>query len=69
MSWDKTYVKCGVAKVDGNIVRVYKDYASYTTICPPGKPVDARWSGDGVVVTLKNGKVVKFESQSNYRYF
>lgn len=69
MAWDKAYVNCGVAKIQGNIVRVYKDYATCTTICPPGKPVDARWSGDGVVVTLENGKIVKFESQTSYRYF
>ena len=69
MSWDKSYINCGVAKVAGNTVRVYKDYATYTTICPPGKPVDARWSGDGVVITLENGKIVKFESLTGYRYF
>ena len=69
MAWDRAYVNCGVAKVEGGIVRVYKDYASYMTITPPGKPVDARWAGDGVVVTLDNGKIVKFDSQTNYRYF
>ena len=69
MAWDKAYINCGVAKVEGGIVRVYKDYASYIAITPPGKPKDARWSGDGVVVTLDNGKVVKFDSQTNYRYY
>ena len=58
MAWDKAYVNCGVVKVEGNIVRVYKDYASYMTITSPGKPVDARWAGDGIVVTLDNGKAV-----------
>ena len=69
MSWDKSYINCGVAKIAGNTVRVYKDYANYTTIYPPGKHTDARWSGDGVVITLENGKNVKFDSLTGYRYY
>ncbi|MCL2074645.1 MAG: hypothetical protein FWH18_12035 [Marinilabiliaceae bacterium] len=69
MSWDKAYLNCGVAKVDGSMVKIYKDLTSYISISPPGKPIDARWSGDGVLITLENGKLVKFSSLTSYQYF
>jgi hypothetical protein len=69
MAWDKAYRTCGVVTIADRTVRVYKDYATYTSICPPGVPIDARWSGDGVVVTLENGIVVKFDDYASYRYY
>ena len=69
MAWDKAYMNCGVVKIESHSVKVFKDYASYVTISPPGKPRDARWSGDGVVITLDDGRVVKFSDFASYQYF
>lgn len=57
----------GVAKVDGNNVKVYKDQFSAVTLSI-GKPINyAIWAGGELCVYLMDGKVRRYKDQFTYR--
>lgn len=67
MNWRKEHTNFGVLKIDGRNVKVYKNTFSYDTINVYEDIQDAKWSGDVIVVTLKNGKTRRYDSTTNYK--
>jgi len=66
MAWDSKYVNYGVAKVEGDKVKVYHDKFSATTISV-GKPIKyAIWAGNELCVYLLDGKVRRYKDQFSY---
>jgi hypothetical protein len=69
MAWDSKFIEFGVAKVEGDKVKVYKDKFTYTTLSI-GKPVKyAIWTGSELTVYLIDGKVRKYKDVYTYTTF
>ena len=66
MALDKKYVDYGVLEVCSMGVKVYYTQTNYDYIYQ-NDVVDARWAGDCVLVTLKNGRRLRFTSKTTYQ--
>jgi hypothetical protein len=67
MSWDSRYISFGVLKIEGKIVKVYRDQSSYVNV-NVGQPVqNAIWAGGELNITLSDGKVRRYRDQSSYK--
>jgi hypothetical protein len=56
----------GVIKIEGNTVKVFETQSQYANINVGQEVVDARWAGSAIVVYLKDGKVRRYTTQSQY---
>lgn len=56
----------GVIKIEGNTVKVFETQSQYANISVGQEVVDARWAGSAIVVYLKDGKVRRYTTQSQY---
>ncbi|MFL9483806.1 hypothetical protein ACI6Q2_13595 [Chitinophagaceae bacterium LWZ2-11] len=65
MSWAKSK-EFGAIKIDGKKVYLYETQSQKETINVGEDVADARWAGDAVVVTLRNGKVRRYTGLSQY---
>lgn len=65
--WEPKFIQCGVVKVEGTRLRVFKDQYNYVTI-DVGTPIQmALWGGDGNLnVYLHNGRVRRYRDRVNY---
>jgi hypothetical protein len=69
MAWDSKFIEFGVAKVEGDKVKVFKDKFTYNTLSI-GKPVKyAIWTGSELTVYLSDGKVRKYKDQFTFNVF
>lgn len=69
MAWDSKYVEFGVAKVEGDKVKVYKDKFTFIPLSI-GKPLKyAVWTGSELSVYLIDGKVRRYKDQFTYSTF
>ena len=66
MSFSNEQRNFGVLKIDGRNVKIYSTQTSYSTINVGYDISDVRWSGDSILVTLKDGKVRRYTSQTSY---
>lgn len=64
--FSKKQIDFGIVSINGNKVAVHETNTQSVSIdC--GSPVtEARWSGDRVVVQLKNGEVRRYKSPSQF---
>jgi hypothetical protein len=60
------YQKFGVLKIEGKQVKMYSSQNSFGSINVGEEISDARWNGDKLMVSLKNGKVRLYTSQNSY---
>ncbi len=56
----------GVIKIEGNTVKVFETQSIYANINVGQEVLDARWAGNAIVVYLKDGKVRRYTTQSQY---
>lgn len=56
----------GVIKIEGNTVKVFETQSIYANINVGQEVLDARWAGNAIVVCLKDGKVRRYTTQSQY---
>lgn len=56
----------GVIKIEGNTVKVFETQSQYANINVGQEVIDARWAGSAIVVYLKDGKVRRYTTQSQY---
>ena len=69
MAWSSKFVEFGVAKTEGDKVKVYQDKFTFLTLSI-GKPVKyAVWSGNELTVYLQDGKVRKYRDQFTFNVF
>ena len=66
MAWDSKYPNFGVLKLDGRNVKVYCSQSSYVTVGVGVDVTNANWAGGELNVSLKDGKVRRYSSQSSY---
>jgi len=67
MSFTKEHVGYGLLKLDGpRKIRVHKTTTQYDIINLSEDATDARWGGDAVNVYMKNGKVRRYTSLSQF---
>ena len=67
MSFSLDHKNYGVLKLDGTKkVRVYKTQSAYDIINLSEDATDARWATDAINVYMKNGKVRRYTSLSQY---
>jgi len=77
MAFPKEYVNYGVVKLNKfagyNSVSVYKGLYDYTTLhgfdgssCGVHSAVDARWSGDAILVTMGDGTIRRYSDWNRY---
>ena len=72
MAFPSKFVSYGVVKINKfagyNGVAVYSGPSDYTSLggfSSAFSAVDARWSGDAIIVTLRNGEVRRFTGFSD----
>jgi hypothetical protein len=66
MSWTKQQKDFGILKIDKQTVKIYSTQSSYSTINVGQEIRDVRWNGDVLLVSLTNGKVRRYKTQSSY---
>jgi hypothetical protein len=67
MGFDKKYQNYGVIKVENGTVRLYESQQNYLTLNTSGGiPVSAHWSGENVIVTMRDGKVRRYTLQQSF---
>lgn len=73
MAFPKEYVNYGVVKLNKfsyyNSVSVYKDLYNYTGLHGFGgshSAVDARWSGDAILVTMEDGTIRRYSDWNTF---
>jgi hypothetical protein len=64
--WEQSFTECGVVKVEGINIKVYKDRFNYILI-KVGKPIRmALWNGNILNVYLEDGKIRRYKDRLNY---
>ena len=73
MAFPKEYVNYGVVKLNKfsyyNSVSVYKDLYNYTGLhgfSGSHSAVDARWSGDAILVTMEDGTIRRYSDWNTF---
>jgi hypothetical protein len=56
----------GVLKIDRNIVKMFESQSQYSNLNVGQEVIDARWTGNCVVVQLKDGKSRRYSTLSQY---
>jgi hypothetical protein len=65
MAWDPKYPAFGVVKIEGRNIKIYNNSGTYVMI-QSIDAVSAQWAGNVLNVTMKDGKVRRYPSQSTY---
>lgn len=66
MSWTKDQKNYGVLKIEGKSVKVYSSSTSNQVLTVGEEIQEVRWNGDILLVSLKNGKVRRYNSMTSY---
>ena len=65
MAWDPKYPAFGVVKIEGRNVKIYNNSGTYVMI-QSIDAVSAQWAGNVLNITMKDGKVRRYPSQSTF---
>jgi hypothetical protein len=66
MAWDSKFINFGVAKIEGDKVKVYRDSLNYITINVGKQVTSANWAGGELNVSMSDGKVRRYRDDLNY---
>jgi hypothetical protein len=64
--WETKFINFGLAKADGNSVKVYENKFSYVTLSIGEKVSYAVWAGDELNVFLENGKARRYKNKFSW---
>jgi hypothetical protein len=64
--WEQEFVNFGLAKAEGNVVKVYKDKFSYVTLSVGEKVSYAVWAGNELNVFLESGKARRYKNKFSW---
>lgn len=65
-NWESKFVNFGVARPDGNLVKVYENKFAYVTLNAGSKVSYVTWAGDQLNVFLENGKVRRYKDKFSW---
>lgn len=60
MAWDTKFERFGVIKIEGNIVKVYKDQFTYITVSVNKQVTNAVWVDGALNIRTIDGKVKRY---------
>ena len=66
MAWDSKLINFGVIKIEGKSIKLYENAHSYSSVHVGEEISSANWAGGELNVTLKNGKVRRYQNQNSY---